>query len=654
MPKRLILCDCLNSQKIDTKALGHVDGVACSSVHSALCTSEIARAAAEIEKGEAVIACQQEAALFEDLAQELDVAPPDFVDLRDRAGWSDQADRAGPKMAALVADALLEAPMIKMVDVASHGQCLVLGAADVALPAAAQLAEVLTVTVLLPEADDIPPDRRFDVVTGVLKSATGSLGDFTLRIDALRQVEPGGRGPFQLGPPRDGAQSDCDIIVDLSGARPLFSAPQKRDGYLRADPRDPRAVARALFEAAQMVGTFEKPLHVRVEPHLCAHSRAEITGCSKCLDNCPTGAISPQGDFVSVDAMICAGCSSCASLCPSGAISFDAPDGAFTFRRLQTMAEAFRKAGGGPAPRLLVHDAEFGGEMISLAARFGRGLPADVVPMSVPALAGFGHAEMLAALACGFGRVELLLAPDSERPVIEGEAALALAIAGQKVVRLLDLNDPDALCDTLHEPPGPCLDVAAPVLPMGSRRQIARLAATALRGKPDAPLPLPDHAPYGAVVVDADACTLCLSCASLCPTGALGDNPDAPQLRFQEDACLQCGLCARLCPENAITLAPRLDLSDDALSQRVLHEEEPFACVECGALFGVRSTIEKITEKLAGKHDVFATSQAARMIQMCPDCRVRVQYEVADNPFQGAEKPRVVTTEDYFSKRKDH
>ena len=37
-------------------------------------------------------------------------------------------------------------------------------------------------------------------------------------------------------------------------------------------------------------------------------------------------------------------------------------------------------------------------EMIRLAARFGRGLPADVIPLEVSALAGFGHAEMLAAL----------------------------------------------------------------------------------------------------------------------------------------------------------------------------------------------------------------------------------------------------------------
>jgi ferredoxin len=156
------------------------------------------------------------------------------------------------------------------------------------------------------------------------------------------------------------------------------------------------------------------------------------------------------------------------------------------------------------------------------------------------------------------------------------------------------------------------------------------------------------------VLVDQDACTLCLSCVSLCPSGALMDNEDLPQLRFQEDACLQCGICATICPEDAIGYEPRLNLADDAFSQVILNEEEPFACIECGALFGVKSTVEKVVEKLAGKHSMFATSDTAKMIQMCDGCRINAQYHSKNNPFAGAERPAVRTTEDYLRKRKDH
>ena len=296
---------------------------------------------------------------------------------------------------------------------------------------------------------------------------------------------------------------------------------------------------------------------------------------------------------------------------------------------------------------------DHGMEMISLAARFGRGLPAHVIPLQVDALSGFGHAEMMAALACGFGRVDILMSPRTELEVIEGQRALAVALSGQgDAVRLLHPADPDALCDQLYETAATPM-ACDPILPLGSRRQITRLAAKALQ--PDEQiLPLSDNAPYGAVVVDTDACTLCLSCVSLCPSGALGDNPDLPQLRFQEDACLQCGLCSNICPESAITLAPQMNLTDTAFTQRVLYEEEPFACIECGSLFGSKSTVEKITEKLAGNHAMFATSQAAKMIQMCENCRIQAQFHSTDNPFQGGERPRVRTTEDYLSKRKDH
>ncbi|HHL20589.1 MAG TPA: (4Fe-4S)-binding protein, partial [Aliiroseovarius sp.] len=183
-----------------------------------------------------------------------------------------------------------------------------------------------------------------------------------------------------------------------------------------------------------------------------------------------------------------------------------------------------------------------------------------------------------------------------------------------------------------------------PIAARGSRRQVARMAARALHGLPDAPPPapiaLPMGAPYGAVEVNTDACTLCLSCVSLCPSGALMDNPDSPELKFQEDACLQCGICARACPESAITLVPRLDLSDAALGQHVLHREDPFACISCGTPFGVKSSIEHILNTLAGKHPAFASSAQAQLIQMCDSCRVEAQFHSETNPFQSAPAPR--------------
>ena len=653
MAKTLILCDCLGSQELDRDKIEAAAGVACSRIHSSLCTAEAGDAAEAISRGFAIIACQQERARFEEIAEDIGTPPPGFVDLRDRAGWSDEAPEAGPKQAALVAEALLPTPRTRAVDVTSEGRCLVLGRSAVALPAAERLSGPLAVTALVSdELEDLPLDRGFEVISGQLKTASGALGGFRLHIDALRQIEPGGRGGFALSAPRDGAETECDVVLDLSGNPPLFPAPWKREGYLRADPGDPNAVAAAVFEAGQTVGTFEKPLYVRLEESLCAHSRAGKTGCTKCLDACPTGAIAPDGDHVAIDAMICAGCGTCSTLCPSSAITYDAPPTAALFKRIETLATVYRKAGGA-APRLLVTDNGFGAEMIALSARFGRGLPADVIPLELDTLSQFGHAEMLAALGTGFAAVDILPSPRSERDLLDRELGLAAAMGGGARLRLLDVADPDALSEVLYDAPADP-PIADPVLPLGSRRQVARLAAKALNPGSDDVLPLPDGAPYGAVRIDVEACTLCLACVSLCPPGALADNPDRPQLRFQEDACLQCGLCKRVCPESAVTLEPRLDLSDAALAHEILNEEEPYECVECGKPFGVKSTVERIVAELAGKHSMFASEDASRMIRMCDDCRIASQYHSENNPFASGERPRVRTSDDYFSDRKDH
>ena len=653
MSKTLMLCDCSGSQKLHPESIGKSAEVRCTRIHTSLCTSQVELAAKEMSKGDVIVACGQEQARFLELAEELRLDAPGFVDLRDRAGWSDESEEAGPKQAALVAESLLGASESRSVDVYSEGLCLILGETEAALAAAEQLAEPLSITVLLDEEpDELPFDRKFEIVAGKLKSAKGAFGGFSVALDALRRLEPGGRGEFSLGEPRDGAETSCDIIVDLRNSAPLFPAHEKREGYFRADPGDPGAVARSLLQASQLVGTFEKPLYVRFEESLCAHSRAQKTGCTRCLDSCPTGAIAPAGDHVEIDAMVCAGCGACSAICPSAAITFDNPPLEHLFQRIATLARAY-SAAGGSSPRLLVHTAGHGSEMISLAARFGRGLPANCIPLELESVSGFGHAELLGSIGAGFAGVDILISPSTERGVLESEIRIADAMGAAGRLRIVDPAEPDELSDALYAHSVPDA-IESPILPLGSRRSIARLSAKSLNPGSDDILPLPGGAPYGAVIVDTEACTLCLACASLCPSGALTDNPDRPQLRFQEDACLQCGLCERICPESAITLKPQFDLSDAVLEQKVVNEEEPFECVECGKPFGVKSTIERIAGQLAGKHSMFGSDSASRLIRMCDDCRVAAQYHSEDNPFALGERPRPRTTEDYLKNRKLH
>src|SRR5206468_9515412 len=76
---------------------------------------------------------------------------------------------------------------------------------------------------------------------------------------------------------------------------------------------------------------------------------------------------------------------------------------------------------------------------------------------------------------------------------------------------------------------------------VGGKRDVMRLALRELQRAAPAPvdvIPLPAGAPFGAVEVNVEGCTLCLACVSACPTGALSADTEPPMLRFAEDACV--------------------------------------------------------------------------------------------------------------------
>jgi ferredoxin len=166
---------------------------------------------------------------------------------------------------------------------------------------------------------------------------------------------------------------------------------------------------------------------------------------------------------------------------------------------------------------------------------------------------------------------------------------------------------------------------------------------------------LPQAAPFGTIEIDAAGCTLCLSCVAACPTGALGDGSDRPLLRFTEDACVQCGLCKATCPEKVITLRPQIDFRAATARSRVLKEEEPFLCIRCSKPFGVKSTIERVTQKLAGQHWMYAqNSKRLDALKMCEDCRVALVTEDDFDPHGPQPRPNVRTTDDYLRERQEH
>lgn len=664
--RRIVLCSCEDTMPLDIETIAKGCGGSDIASGRQLCRSELDRFRSLAAAGvELTMACTQEAPLFEEVAAEAGAAAR-FVNIRETAGWSKDAARAAPKMAALLAAAAEPAPEIPFVSLNSDGVILIYGRDEGAIEAAESLKDRLDVTVLLTRPEKIAPPRRseFPVVKGTIRTAKGYLGAFELTVDDYAAPSPSSRRELVFGPPRDGAQSRCDIVLDLSGGVPLFAAGDLREGYLRADPRDPAAVLRAIMRARELTGTFDKPRYIAYDADLCAHARSRIVGCRRCLDLCPAGAIEPAGNHVAISAEICAGCGQCATACPTGAASYALPPADLLLRRLRRLLVAYREAGG-ERPVLLFHDTAHGEETIEALARYGDGLPAHVLPVAVNEVTQVGLEAIAAAMAYGASAIRFLLRARPRHDVTGLRRTLALAepiLAGlgyaAGAVATIETDDPDALDAALRA----LGDLAAPprhasFLPAGGKRDLQRLALRELHRVAPQPvdvIALPQGAPFGTLAVAVEGCTLCLSCVSACPTGALSADPDRPMLKFTEDACVQCGLCAATCPEKVIALQPQLDFRAATAAPRVIKQEEPFDCIRCGKPFGVKSTIERITAKLEGKHWMFK-GQAERLevLKMCEDCRVIAVSEKSFDPYGAGipERPAPRTTEDYLRER---
>jgi ferredoxin len=664
--RKILICSCEDTMPLDAAAVKR--GCRGAQVETAghLCRAEVERFRAAVAEGEPIIVgCTQEAPLFSEIAGEKENAGPlTFVNVRETAGWSKDAAHAGPKMAALIAAAAEPAPDFPLVSLTSEGVTLVYGRDERAVEAARLLAEHLDVTVLITQPKDMAPPRvtEFPVVKGTIRSAKGHLGAFELTVDDYAAPAPSSRGAMAFGPSRQGAVSRCDLIVDLSGGAPLFPAHDLRDGYLRADPADPAAVLTAVLKARDLVGGFDKPRYITFTEDLCAHSRSKIVGCRRCLDLCPTGAIAPAGNHVAIDPNICAGCGQCAAVCPTGAAAYALPPADTLLRKLRALLTTYAQAGGTRAV-VLLHDEPHGAALIDALARHGDGLPANVLPLAVNEVTQAGLEAIAAAFAYGASALRFLARakPRHDMAGLYKTIALAEPILvglgfGAGRVATIETDDPFALGETLRAiAPADGAPRPATFQPAGAKRDVLRLALRELHHAAPAPVDivaLPQGAPFGTVEVNAEGCTLCLSCVSACPTGALSDDQERPLLRFAEDACVQCGLCQATCPEKVITLKPQLDFRAATAPARVLKEEEPFCCIRCAKPFGVKSSVERVAAKLEGKHWMFQNSaKRLDVIKMCADCRVIVMTEENFDPFGAPARPAPRTTEDYLRER---
>ena len=96
-------------------------------------------------------------------------------------------------------------------------------------------------------------------------------------------------------------------------------------------------------------------------------------------------------------------------------------------RKLRALLTTYRDAGGERAPIVLVHDDAHGTPLIDALARFGDGLPANVLPLAVNEVTQVGLEAIAAAFAYGAAALRLLLRAKPRHDVAGLAQTIALA-----------------------------------------------------------------------------------------------------------------------------------------------------------------------------------------------------------------------------------
>jgi len=170
---RTLVCNCNHTMPLeDAFFKKHLEGH--EKIYDGLCRQEIGSFIKELAGNEPiVVACTQERELFHAISTQAEkplVAPIQFINIRETAGWGRDNQKALPKIATLLELAKLPAPepLPTVSYDSTRGRVCIIGPGTQAFAMAQELSQDLAVTVILNDRPILPCVGFWNAGSGII------------------------------------------------------------------------------------------------------------------------------------------------------------------------------------------------------------------------------------------------------------------------------------------------------------------------------------------------------------------------------------------------------------------------------------------------------------------------------------------------------
>ncbi|MBD3808030.1 MAG: 4Fe-4S binding protein [Epsilonproteobacteria bacterium] len=322
---------------------------------------------------------------------------------------------------------------------------------------------------------------------------------------------------------------------------------------------------------------------IRIEPLKCLRGEYYHNECSKCIDVCPTDAITLVSKRISIDSVKCTNCNACIGICPTSTLvnsGFDTS--AYIIKNgfdkdLNLTCDNNRNC-------ISIFKSE---ELISLALR-AKSVICDMSKCDECKL-NIDN-KVSSAIEKNIEEANRFLKDINKSPISINTKKIEISrreafISFVKDVSSIDAQDDSA--DMLFDPKE-TLPKSRIIFQNSLKAAIENLPTQTINDK---------FSFFTHKKIDFKSCDNCGDCVQFCPTNALSFADNKTKIIFMQLRCIACGICDDICKQRSIESDDSFDLVTLAFNRaEVLIENHFEVCSECKVSFPQKEN-EKICKR---------------------------------------------------------